>query len=183
MRAHWGETIMGFVVLAFAGLFLAYALGVAKVSSGSGAYDLTARFGEAGGIQPGAKVTVSGVKVGSVSAVTIDPKTYLAVMKLSVNGEVKLPSDSTAKITSDGLLGGAHIAIAPGGAADDLKPGAEISNTQGAVDLFGLIGQFIRPKGDSAPAPAASPAPAANPAPGPAPAAPKGVADLPEMGN
>ena len=175
MRAHWGETIMGFVVLAFAGLFLAYALGVAKVTSGSGAYDLTARFGEAGGIQPGAKVTVSGVKVGSVSAVTIDPKTFLAVMKLTVDGAVKLPSDSSAKITSDGLLGGSHIAIAPGGAADDLKPGAEISNTQGAVDLFGLIGQFIRPKGDAAPTPA--------PSASAAPAAPKGAADLPEMGN
>ena len=177
MRAHWGETIMGFVVLAFAGLFLAYALGVAKVSSGAGAYELTARFGEAGGIQPGAKVTVSGVKVGSVSSVVIDPKTFLAVMKITVQGDVKLPSDSSAKITSDGLLGGAHIAIAPGGAADDLKPGAEISNTQGAVDLFGLIGQFIRPKDDkaAAPAPAAAPAVAAS-------GAPK-TADLPDMGN
>ena len=167
---------MGFVVLAFAGLFLAYALGVAKVSSGAGAYELTARFGEAGGIQPGAKVTVSGVKVGSVSSVSIDPKTYLAVMTISVQGDVKLPSDSSAKITSDGLLGGAHIAIAPGGAADDLKPGGEISNTQGAVDLFGLIGQVMRPKAPEADKPAEK-APAAAKAPAGA------GADLPEMGN
>jgi len=181
MRAHWGETIMGFVVLAFAGLFLAYALGVAKVSSGSGAYELTARFGEAGGIQPGAKVTVSGVKVGSVSSVVIDPKTFLAVMKITVQGDVKLPSDSSAKITSDGLLGGAHIAIAPGGAADDLKPGGEISNTQGAVDLFGLIGQVMRPKAADADKPADKPA---EKAPAAAAKVPAGAgADLPEMGN
>jgi phospholipid/cholesterol/gamma-HCH transport system substrate-binding protein len=169
MRAHWGETLMGFAVLAFAGLFLAYALGVTGAGQAGGAYELSARFGEAGGIAPGAKVTVSGVKVGQVASVTIDPKTFLAVIKLSVAGDVKLPSDSTAKITSDGLLGGNHISIMPGGAADDLKAGGEISNTQGAVDLFGLIGQVMRPKSD-APAAASS-----------APAAPKGAANLPEM--
>jgi phospholipid/cholesterol/gamma-HCH transport system substrate-binding protein len=51
-------------------------------------------------------------------------------------------------------LGGAHIALTPGGAEDDLKPGAEISNTQGSVDLFGLIGQMLRPRAAAA-APAA----------------------------
>jgi phospholipid/cholesterol/gamma-HCH transport system substrate-binding protein len=176
MRGNWGETILGLAVLAFAGLFLAYALGVTGVGKQGATYELTARFGEAGGIQPGAKVTVSGVKVGDVREVTIDPKTYLAVMRLTLDDKVKLPSDSTAKITSDGLLGGAHIAIAPGGAEDDLKPGGEISNTQGAVDLFGLIGQVMRPKSDT---PAEKPAaPAAS---APASAAPKGTADLPEM--
>ncbi len=169
MRAHWGETLMGFVVLAFAGIFLAYALGVTGRSS-TGSYEISARFGEAGGIQPGAKVTVSGVKVGAVSSVTIDPKTYMAVIRLSVDESVKLPSDSTAKITSDGLLGGNHITIMPGGAADDLKPGGEVANTQGAVDLFGLIGQVMRPKSDAAPAAASSAAPA-----------PKAATDLPEM--
>ena len=76
---------------------------------------------------------------------------------------MKLPADSTAKITSDGLLGGAHIAIAPGASLEDLKPGGEIENTQGAVDIFGLIGSVIRPQGggsggasEAAPAPSAS---------------------------
>ena len=169
MRAHWGETLMGFVVLAFAGAFLAYALGVTGGGRSGGSYEVSSKFGEAGGIQAGAKVTVSGVKVGSVSSVVIDPKNYMAVVRLSVDNAVKLPSDSTAKITSDGLLGGNHITIAPGGAADDLKPGGEISNTQGAVDLFGLIGQVMRPKSETPAAPAPA-APAAKPA-----------ADLPEM--
>jgi len=175
MRASWAETIMGFAVLAFAALMLTYALGVAGLRHSGGTYEVSARFGEAGGIQPGAKITVSGVKVGSVTDVTIDPKTYLAVMHLTLSKDVKLPSDSTAKITSDGLLGGAHIALTPGGAEDDLKPGGEINNTQGAVDLFGLIGQFIRPQSGAAASSADSAAKA------PAPAAPKGTADLPEM--
>jgi phospholipid/cholesterol/gamma-HCH transport system substrate-binding protein len=106
-------------------------------------------------------VSVAGVKVGTVSQIKLDPKTYFAVARLSLDPSVKLPADSTAKITSDSLLGGVHVAIAPGGAAANLKPGGEIENTQGAVDLFGLIGQFIRPQSSAQPAaPATPPAPA-----------------------
>ena len=166
MRTHWGETAMGFLVLALAGLFLVYSLGVANAGSGVGGYALTAKFGDAGGLAPGAKVSVSGVKVGTVSSITLDSKSYLAVAHLAIGGDVKLPSDSTAKITSDGLLGGQHIVITPGGAEDNLKPGDEIANTQGAVDLFGLIGQFLRPQAGDAkagdkPAASASAAPSA----------------------
>ena len=166
MRTHWGETAMGFLVLALAGLFLVYSLGVANAGSGVGGYALTAKFGDAGGLAPGAKVSVSGVKVGTVSSITLDSKSYLAVAHLAIGGDVKLPSDSTAKITSDGLLGGQHIVITPGGAEDNLKPGDEIANTQGAVDLFGLIGQFLRQQAGDAkagdkPAASASAAPSA----------------------
>jgi phospholipid/cholesterol/gamma-HCH transport system substrate-binding protein len=152
---------MGLVVLVLAAGFLIYSLSVGGVGAKPGGYDLTARFGEAGALTPGANVSVAGVKVGTVSAITLDPKSYLAVVRLTLDSKVKLPSDSTAKITSDSLLGGAHVAIAPGGAADDLKPGGEIENTQGAVDLFGLIGQVMRPQPEP---PAAGTPPAAAPA-------------------
>lgn len=148
---QWAETGMGLVVLIVAAAFLTYALDVGDVRGGAGAYELKARFGEVGALAPGANVRVAGVKVGSVSQITLDPKTYQAVARLDIDPGVKLPADSTAKITSDGLLGGAHVAIAPGGAEDMLADGEEIENTQGAVDLFGLIGQAIRP-------PAATPA-------------------------
>ena len=163
MRTHWGETAIGFLVLLLAGMFLVYSLGVANAGNGAGGYELTAKFGDAGGLAPGAKVSISGVKVGTVSSVSLDPKSYLAVAHLAIEGNVKLPSDSTAKITSDGLLGGEHIAVTPGGADDNLKPGDEIANTQGAVDLFGLIGSFLRPQsGDKAkPTDAPADAPAA----------------------
>lgn len=168
-REQWAETGMGIVVLAVAGTFLAYSLSVGGVKMKTGGYDVTAKFGQAGSLAPGAAVSVAGVKVGTVSTITLDPKTYLAVTKLHLDPTVKLPSDSTAKITSDSLLGGVHVAIAPGSALDDLKPGGEIDNTQGAVDLFGLIGQVVRPQ-SAEPAEKAD-APAA-PAPNPATVAP-----------
>jgi phospholipid/cholesterol/gamma-HCH transport system substrate-binding protein len=146
VREQWAETGMGLAVIAVAASFLIYSLSVGGVGKARGAYDVTARFGEAGSLAPGASVSVAGVKVGTVSQITLDPKTYMAVTRLSLDPTVKLPSDSTAKITSDSLLGGMHVAIAPGASPDDLKAGGEIENTQGAVDLFGLIGQGLRPQ-------------------------------------
>jgi len=173
---QWAETGVGAVVLAAAAGFLVYALGHASGFGGSGGgYELTARFGDVGSLTPGADVRVAGVKVGSVAAIDLDPKTFLARTRFLIQPQVKLPSDSTVKITSDGLLGGQHVVIAPGGAPDDLKPGAEFQNAQGAVDLFGLIGQVLRPQGgapaQAAPSAAASGAPAAAPTPDPYPAA------------
>lgn len=151
MREQWAEAATGLVVIVVAAVFLVYSLTVGGVGRKAGSYDVTARFGEVGALAPGAVVSVAGVKVGTVSEIKLDPKTFLAVTQLSLDPAVKLPADSTAKITSDSLLGGAHIAIAPGGSTADLKPGSEIENTQGSVDLFGLIGQFLRPQsGDGA---------------------------------
>jgi phospholipid/cholesterol/gamma-HCH transport system substrate-binding protein len=174
VREQWAETIAGLAVIAVAAVFLIYSLSVGGVGRKGGGYDVTARFGEVGSLAPGAAVKVAGVRVGTVSQITLDPKNFLAVARLSLDKGVKLPSDSTAKITSDGLLGGAHIAVAPGGAPDDLKPGGEFENTQGSIDLLGLIGEFIRPK----PAAQAA-APAA--APGSAPAGGNSAAALPDF--
>lgn len=152
---------MGLVVLVLAAAFLTYSLSVGDFGARPGSYDVVAKFGQVGSLAPGAPVSVAGVKVGTVSQIKLDPKTYFAVARLSLDPSVKLPADSTAKITSDSLLGGVHVAIAPGGAAANLKPGGEIENTQGAVDLFGLIGQFIRPQSSAqTAAPATPPAPA-----------------------
>ncbi|PLR22662.1 outer membrane lipid asymmetry maintenance protein MlaD [Caulobacter zeae] len=159
-REATAETVMGTIVLVLTVAFLTYSLSVGGVHISRGNYEIGAKFGEAGALAPGAAVSVAGVKVGTVSQVTLDPKTYMAIAKLSIDTSVKLPADSTAKITSDGLLGGAHIAIAPGASLEDLQPGGEIENTQGAVDLLGLIGSVIRPQGGSGEAVASSaPAP------------------------
>ena len=160
-RQQWAETGLGAVVLLAAVGFLAYALAHAGGFGVAGGYPLKARFGEVGSLAPGAAVTVAGVKVGSVSAVTLDPKTFLADASMTIDPDVKLPSDSTVKITQDSLLGGQHLSVEPGGAPDNLKPGATFQNTQGSVDLFGLIGSMLRPQTPKAGAGAAAPSAAA----------------------
>lgn len=155
-KEQWAETAVGAVVIAAAAVFLTYSLTVGGKARARG-YEVQARFGQVGSLAPGAVVSVAGVKIGTVASIDLDPKTYLAVVKLDLDAKTPLPADSTAKITSDGLLGGQHIVIEPGGSSDNLKPGGEIQNTQGAVDLFGLVGQFLRPQQPVA-APAAAPA-------------------------
>ncbi len=163
VKDQWAETGVGAVVILAAAGFLAYSLSVGG-KGGAHGYQVSAKFGQVGALAPGAVVSVAGVKVGTVSSITLDPKTFLAVTKLDLDAKVPLPADSTAKITSDGLLGGQHIVIEPGGSTDNLKPGGEIENTQGAVDLFGLVGQFLRPPAQSGTPPAAPDAGASAPA-------------------
>lgn len=146
MRDNWAETVVGALVLIGAAVFLGYLMTVGHVGPQTGGYPVKARFGQVGALKEGDDVRVAGVRVGQVTEVTLDPKTYFAATVFTIDKGIALPSDSTAKITSDGLLGGAHVSVEPGGAEDMLKPGGEIQNTQGAVDLFGLIGQVIKPQ-------------------------------------
>src|SRR3990167_3253420 len=153
MRENWAETVVGALVLIGAAVFLGYLMTVGDIGPQAGGYPVKARFGQVGALKEGDDVRVAGVRVGQVTRVALDSQTYFAAIELTIDKGVKLPSYSTAKITSDGLLGGAHVSVEPGGAADMLKPGGHSQNPQGAVDLFGLIGQVINP-----PPPAAHPA-------------------------
>lgn len=131
----------GLVLLAAAG-FLAYA--VANTGrAGLGGITLSARFQNAGAIAGGADVRVAGVKVGSVTSTRIDPASYEAVVSFSVQGDVKLPTDSSATVSSGGLLGGAFVSLNPGGADAMLADGGTITITQSAVNLEDLLGKFI----------------------------------------
>jgi phospholipid/cholesterol/gamma-HCH transport system substrate-binding protein len=132
------ETTMGAAVLIVAVGFTAYAFSQSGASRPSG-YELTARFDRVDGVKRGTDVSLAGVKVGSVLASEVDLKTYTAVVRFAVDGAVKLPADTAAKIVSEGLLGGAVILLEPGSADAQLKPGEEIGKTQGARSIVELL--------------------------------------------
>ena len=134
---RWGETILGAVVAVVAIGFFAFAAAQAGQTGASEGYDLTARFQRIDGINVGSDVRISGVKVGVVRAVALD-QDYFARVTLAVNEGVEVPVDSTARVASDGLLGGAYVAIEPAG-LDPIPAGGEIINTQGSVDLLTLF--------------------------------------------
>ena len=141
-RRNAVEVLSGAVVLLVAAGFLAYAVAHSGRSSVSG-YSLTARFDHIDGLPVGSDVRMAGVKVGSVEAERIDPKTYLAVVTLSVRNGLELPKDSSAAITSDGLLGGKFLSLSPGGDTTMLQPGETITITQSSVSIEQLLGKFI----------------------------------------
>lgn len=136
------ETIIGAIVVAVAAAFLYFTY--TSTSSGSfGGYDITARMPRVDGLATGTDVRLSGVKIGSVSALTLDPKTYLVTLHMNIRSDIPIPEDSSLLVTSSGLLGGSYLSISPGGSDKMLPPGGAITNVQGSVDLMGLVGRFI----------------------------------------
>jgi len=136
------ETLIGAAVLAVAVLFLLFAYSGTGIGGISG-YEVTAKFGRINGVTVGSDVRMSGVKIGTVSAVEIDSQDYGAVTRLIIGDDLQLPDDSSVRITSDGLLGNQYVSIEPGGSQTMLQPGGEIEYTQGAIDLIGLLGRTI----------------------------------------
>lgn len=136
------ELWVGAAVLAVAVGFLLWSTGGSLRQSADG-YELRAAFPNVNGIDKGTDVRVAGVKVGRVSAVTLDPQSFMAEARLSLPGTIRLPVDSAALIQSDGLLGGSYIELQPGGAAENLNPGDEIEDVQGAVSLLSLMMKFV----------------------------------------
>lgn len=156
---RWGETILGAIVAVVAVGFFAFAAAQAGQTSNGGGYNLTARFQRVDGISVGSDVRVSGVKVGVVKSVALDPDTYMARLTLAIDPAVQVLDESTARVSADGLLGGAYIAIEPAGFSP-LQAGAEIPNTQGAVDLLTLFASVASSGGGSASSQSTDEAPA-----------------------
>ena len=136
------ETIVGALVLVVAGVFVFYAFAKSD-RSGPDGYEVVARFGRIDGLKRGADVTLSGVKVGTVTGFALDPKTYQAVVRLAVSSNINLPSDTNAKIVSESLLGGVVVVLEPGNDKTMIRAGGEINHTQDSIPLTELIAKFM----------------------------------------
>lgn len=144
MRGHsLAEVATGAAVLAVAAGFLAYAVLHGGRGPTAQGMSLTAAFDRVDGLVTGADVRIGGVRVGSVADMRIDPQNFLALVTLRVRADLRLPADSSAEIASEGLLGGRHVAIVPGGADRVLADGGRITETQGSISLESLLGRFI----------------------------------------
>jgi phospholipid/cholesterol/gamma-HCH transport system substrate-binding protein len=125
-------------VLLFA---LVYSVGGKGQPKGEG-YTLTARFNRADGISVGSAVRLSGLVVGRVVDLELDPA-FRAVTTLQLPNNVALTDDTAAAIQTDGLMGAKYIELKPGGDEAVLKPGAEIHYTQDSVVLEDLLQMII----------------------------------------
>ncbi len=143
MQRNVLETIMGAVVLLAAAAFLYVIYSGSGVKETRGGYDLTIRLDSGGSVLPGTEVRAAGVKIGTVVSQEFDAEAFQAVLVLNIDGRVKLPTDSSAIITSDGLLGNNYILLEPGSDDTLMKNGDRIEHAQGAVNLADLINKFV----------------------------------------
>ncbi|WP_212523910.1 outer membrane lipid asymmetry maintenance protein MlaD [Actibacterium sp. MT2.3-13A] len=144
MAENATEVAVGGLVLAAAVGFLVYASNATDVGGGrDGYYELTASFRSVQGISVGTDVRMAGVKVGTITDLDLNPTTFRADARLTVQDGLELPDDSSILISSEGLLGGNYVEIVPGGSPFNLEPGAEIEDTQGSVSLVSLLMKFV----------------------------------------
>jgi phospholipid/cholesterol/gamma-HCH transport system substrate-binding protein len=150
------ETMVGlFVLLGMAGLLFLAPKAANLGSLGNGdTYSVQARFDNIGGLKPRAPVRAAGVTVGRVKSISLDGKTYQGVVTLDIERDFVFPKDSSAKILTSGLLGDQYIGLEPGGDDQNLAAGETIAQTQSAVVLENLIGQFLTGKASDAASPA-----------------------------
>jgi len=153
------ETLVGgFVLLGMAGLvFLAMKAANLGSVGGGDTYLVQARFENIGGLKVRAPVRTAGVTVGRVTKIMLDPKSFQGVVSMEIDRSYQFPKDSSAKILTAGLLGDQYVGMDPGGDDKTLVAGDTVPQTQSAVVLENLIGQFLSSKAD-APAAAAAPA-------------------------
>ncbi len=155
------EILVGlFVLLGMAGLvFLSLQAANLASFSSSDTYELQARFDNIGGLKARAPVRSAGVTIGRVTSIALDAQTYQGVVTLAIDRKLQFPRDTSAKILTAGLLGDQYIGLEPGADEKMLVAGETIRQTQSAVVLESLIGQFINRSaaeaGSTSPAPSA----------------------------
>lgn len=146
------ESFVGLFLLAAIASLVILAFKVSGLTSFFKAegYDVTAQFDDIGQLKVRAAVKMSGVAIGEVAAIHLDPHTFKAIVTLRINKNVNdIPEDSSASILTAGLLGDNYIEVAPMYATAFLKSGSEIQDTHSAMILEKLIGQLIFKLGNS----------------------------------
>ncbi len=136
------ETLIGALVIAAAVFFVVLVVRGTGIATPEG-YRVSASFGNADGLKPGTEVRISGVKVGSVIEQTLDGESLQAKVVMEIDRTLKLPTDSSVRVLSDGLLGGSYLMIDPGGEEEFLADGGHIDFTSDAVNLIDLISTAV----------------------------------------
>lgn len=124
-------------------VLLAFKVSGLSYQDQANSYTLYARFENLAGLTNRAKVSMSGVTVGRVVNIELDTDDFVAVVEMAIQNGVPLSTDTSASILTSGLLGEKYIGLSVGADEEVLLAGDEIDDTQSAIVLEELIGQFL----------------------------------------
>ncbi|WP_038346118.1 outer membrane lipid asymmetry maintenance protein MlaD [Acinetobacter sp. A47] len=90
MKSRTSELAVGIFVIIFgvALFFLAMKVSGLVGTNLRDSYSMTAQFDNVNGLKPRAKVTMSGVTIGRVESITLDPVSRLATVKFDLDGKL-----------------------------------------------------------------------------------------------
>ena len=144
MKKNILETVVGFLVIVLASVFFYDAYKSTHVSYGSeGGYEIEAKFERVDGLNVGGDIKIGGIRVGKITNMNLDPKTFQAVASFKIKNGINIPVDSTAAIVSSGLLGEKYVTIMPGAESDFIANKGVLQFTQSSVNLESLLGKFM----------------------------------------
>ena len=143
MKINFLDAFLGLLVLLVSGTFIFYIyVTVDSKLFKNDKFQLHARFDNVDGIVAGSKVKLSGVNIGSVRSISLDPENFYAFITIDFDKEYNFPDDTEASVQLEGLLGGSYISILPGGSDVMLLKNQEILFTQGSTSLVNLMLKF-----------------------------------------
>ena len=146
MKVNFLDAFLGIFVLFVTGLFLVYIYVILDTKLfRSDAFQLHARFDNIDGIVAGSKVKLSGVNIGTVKSISLEPEDFYALITINFDKQFNFPDDTEASVQLEGLLGGSYISILPGGSDVMLSNDQEILYTQGSTSLLNLMLKFADP--------------------------------------
>lgn len=108
-----------------------------------------AAYDQINGVQTASPITMKGVKIGTVTGISFDPrKSQNVVLQFTVKRQYRIPTDSEAKIYSDGLMGGKAIEIIYGAADEYLQSGDTLRSVRerDLMDMAGSELEFFKQK-------------------------------------
>ena len=121
-------------------IYLAVAVGGARFSK-SDTYILEARFRSASGVNPGSRVEIGGVRIGTVKDITLSDN-FFAIVTMEMPNSIVLDDDTIASVKTTGLIGDRFIELSPGGSGFPLEAGDLIVDTESALDVENMIRRF-----------------------------------------
>jgi len=141
MAAETRNILVGAAV--FLCLVILFAFSAGSDGSPLRSYRVVAYFTTAEGVHIDSSVTLAGVQIGRVSDMAYDSKRQQAIVTMEIEPEYKLPLDSIAIITSEGMIGGRFIRMEPGGELEMLRDGDRLEYTQGSIMFEELLAKII----------------------------------------
>lgn len=108
-----------------------------------------AAYDQVNGVQTASAILIKGVKVGTVTDIRFDPAhSDQVVLQLTVKRQYRIPSNSTARIFSNGIMGSKAIEISLGDAETYLEDGDTLRAEQGRdlMDVAGSELEFVKQK-------------------------------------
>ena len=140
------ETLMGFSVILISMLFLLFGFSLEK-NINYKKISISAIFDNVTGLSIGDKVKISGITVGKIKNFKLEKEEFEVMVELEVDKQIKIPDDSTAKISSSSLFGGKFLEIVPGSSETFLKDKSVIYDTQTSLSFTEMIGKMIMSSG------------------------------------